>query len=121
MQRNRPGVVPGTAFRRSDHRLVRSLVSTLFAQLPRFGGDDGERNLGIDHSTIGRWVLRYAGELNERIRHELWHPNRSWRVDETYVRVAGRWTYLYRAIDSRVIRSTSCSRRTAMRLLPSTS
>src|SRR5579864_9212252 len=28
-------------------------------------------------------------------------PNRSWRVDETYVRVAGRWTYLYRAIDSR--------------------
>ena len=28
------------------------------------------------------------------------HPNRAWRVDETYVRVAGRWTYLYRAIDS---------------------
>ncbi len=27
-------------------------------------------------------------------------PNRSWRVDETYVRVAGRWTYLYRAVDS---------------------
>jgi transposase, IS6 family len=27
-------------------------------------------------------------------------PNRSWRVDETYIRVAGRWTYLYRAIDS---------------------
>ena len=39
--------------------------------------------------------------MNKRIRRELRHPNRSWRVDETYVRVAGRWTYLYRAIDSK--------------------
>jgi IS6 family transposase len=45
-------------------------------------------------------VLRYAPVLNERIRSEMRNPNRSWRVDETYVRVAGRWTYLYRAIDS---------------------
>jgi len=47
-----------------------------------------------------RWVLRYAPELNKRIRHELRNPNRSWRVDETYGRLAGRWTYLYRAVDS---------------------
>ena len=59
-----------------------------------------ERNLDVDHSTIARWVLRYAGELNKRIRRDFRRPNRSWRVDETYVRVAGRWTYLYRAIDS---------------------
>jgi transposase, IS6 family len=59
-----------------------------------------ERDLLLDHSTIARWVLRYAPELNKRIRHELRNPNRSWRVDETYVRVAGRWTYLYRAVDS---------------------
>ena len=59
-----------------------------------------ERGLRVDHSTIGRWVLRYAPELNKRIRRELRPPNRSWRVDETYVRVAGRWTYLYRAVDS---------------------
>ena len=59
-----------------------------------------ERGLAVDHSTIGRWVLRYAPELHKRIRRELRPPNRSWRVDETYIRVAGAWTYLYRAVDS---------------------
>src|SRR6204780_1758508 len=60
-----------------------------------------ERGLSLDHSTIARWVLRYAPILSQRIRCEMRRPNRSWRVDETYVRVAGRWTYLYRAVDSR--------------------
>jgi len=59
-----------------------------------------ERGLSLDHSTIARWVLRYAPILSQRIRCEMRRPNRSWRVDETYVRVAGRWTYLYRAVDS---------------------
>jgi transposase, IS6 family len=59
-----------------------------------------ERGLALDHSTIARWVLRYAPVLNERIRSEMRQPNRSWRCDETYIRVAGQWTYLYRAIDS---------------------
>lgn len=59
-----------------------------------------ERGLAVDHSTIARWVLKYAPILNDRIRSAMRHPNRSWRVDETYVRVAGKWTYLYRAIDS---------------------
>ena len=59
-----------------------------------------ERGLTVDHSTIARWVLRYAPVLNERIRSEMRQPNRSWRADETYVRVSGQWTYLYRAIDS---------------------
>ena len=43
-----------------------------------------ERGLCVDHSTVGRWVLRYAPELYKRIRRELRKPNRSWRVDETY-------------------------------------
>ncbi len=59
-----------------------------------------ERGLDVDHSTIARWVLYYSPILNRRIRREMRHPNRSWRVDETYVRVAGKWAYLYRAIDS---------------------
>ena len=59
-----------------------------------------ERGLDVDHSTIGRWVLRYAPELYKRIRRDTRTPNRSSRVDETYVRVAGCWTYLYRAVDS---------------------
>jgi IS6 family transposase len=59
-----------------------------------------ERNLSVDHVTIWRWVQRYAPELERRCRPELRITNRSWRVDETYCRVAGKWTYLYRAVDS---------------------
>jgi IS6 family transposase len=59
-----------------------------------------ERGLSIDHVTIWRWVQRYAPILNQRIRRELRRPNRSWRIDETYVKVAGNWAYLYRAVDS---------------------
>src|ERR1700722_3389621 len=59
-----------------------------------------ERGLAVDHSTIARWVLHYSPILSRRIRRDMWPPNRCWRLDETYVRVAGKWTYLYRAIDS---------------------
>src|SRR5438309_10859319 len=59
-----------------------------------------ERGLIVDHSTIARGVFAYAPVLNERMRRHLRSPNRSWRVDETYVRVGGMWTYLYRALDS---------------------
>lgn len=59
-----------------------------------------ERGLVVDHVTIWRWVQHYAPILHRRLRRELRHPNRSWRVDETYVKVAGNWAYLYRAVDS---------------------
>src|SRR3954471_18080142 len=59
-----------------------------------------ERNLTVDHITIWRWVQRYAPEMNHRCRPELRMTDRSWRCDETYLRVAGKWTYLYRAVDS---------------------
>lgn len=59
-----------------------------------------ERGLRVDHSNIGRWVLRYAPELHKRVSRELRPPNRSWRVDETCIGVGGAWTYLYRAVDS---------------------
>jgi transposase, IS6 family len=59
-----------------------------------------ERNLAVDHVTLWRWVQRYAPELDRRCRRELRMTSRPWRVDETYVRIAGRWTYLYRAVDS---------------------
>jgi IS6 family transposase len=59
-----------------------------------------ERSLDVDHTTVWRWVQRYGPELEQRMRQHLKAPNKSWRVDETYVRVKGRWCYLYRAIDS---------------------
>lgn len=59
-----------------------------------------ERGLSVDHTTVWRWVQRYAPELNRRVQPELKRTGTSWRVDETYVRIAGRWRYLYRAVDS---------------------
>jgi transposase, IS6 family len=59
-----------------------------------------ERGLEADHTTIWRWVQRYGPELEQRLRRQLKPTNKSWRVDETYIRVQGRWCYLYRAIDS---------------------
>jgi transposase, IS6 family len=56
-----------------------------------------ERGLSVDHTTIWRWVQHYGPELNRRVRPELKRTGTSWRVDETYVRVAGHWGYLYRA------------------------
>ena len=47
-----------------------------------------ERGLEADHTTIWRWVQRYGSELEARLRRHLKPTNKSWRVDETYVRVA---------------------------------
>ncbi len=60
-----------------------------------------ERGVDIAHTTIFRWIQAYAPELDRRLRPHLRLSSGSWRVDETYVRVKGRWTYLYRAVDSR--------------------
>ena len=54
----------------------------------------------VDHTTVFRWIQAYAPELEKRIRPHLRASNGSWRVDETFIRLKGRWTYLYRAVDS---------------------
>jgi transposase-like protein len=59
-----------------------------------------ERGLSVDHTTVWRWVQRYAPELNKRIRPHLRMSGTSYRLDETYVKVRKEWKYLYRAIDS---------------------
>lgn len=59
-----------------------------------------ERGVEVDHSTLNRWVLKYAPELDKRIRRYLKPTNDLWRVDETYIKVKGAWKYLYRAVDS---------------------
>jgi transposase-like protein len=59
-----------------------------------------ERNLSVDHTTIYRWVQKYAPELEKRIRPYLRLTNDSYRVDETYIKIKGKWYYLYHAVDS---------------------
>jgi putative transposase len=58
-----------------------------------------ERGITVDHSTINRWVLKYAPHLEHRFRRQKRPVGRSWRIDETYIKVRGEWRYLYRAVD----------------------
>jgi IS6 family transposase len=58
-----------------------------------------ERGITVDHVTVYRWVQRFTPELIEAARRCRHAPGDRWFVDETYVKVAGVWTYLYRAVD----------------------
>ena len=59
----------------------------------------GERGLAVDHTTIFRWVQKYAPEINKRIRPHIKLAGASYRIDETYITVSKQWKYLYRALD----------------------
>src|ERR1700730_10984157 len=59
-----------------------------------------ERGISVDHTTLFRWVQRYAPELEKRCRPHLKITTDSWRVDETSVKVKKAWMYLDRAGDS---------------------
>jgi transposase-like protein len=58
-----------------------------------------DRGVEVDHTTMYRWVQRFAPELEKRVRRHLQPCRGPWHVDETYVRVDGQWRYLYRAVD----------------------
>ena len=59
-----------------------------------------ERGVCVDHSTLYRWVICYAPKILDKLKW-YWKPRLgySWRVDETYIKVKGKWVYLYRALD----------------------
>jgi transposase, IS6 family len=60
-----------------------------------------DRGVAVDPTTLVRWIQADAPELDQRLRPHRRLTTGSWRVDETYLRVKGRWQYLYRAVDSR--------------------
>ncbi len=58
-----------------------------------------ERGVDVDHATLNRWVEKYANTIAEQARRWKTPTGRSWRMDETSVKVKGRWMYLYWAFD----------------------
>ena len=106
-------IQPQTTNRKSDHRSSFEILLAVGWYL-RFSLSYrdveellAERGLDADHVTVWRWVQRYAPEIQRRLRPRLRPTNDSWRVDETYIRVKGKWVYLYRAVDSPPVRRSS--------------
>src|ERR1700704_1589065 len=58
-----------------------------------------ERGIAFDHSTVHRWVIKLVPLFEKTFRRHKRPVGKSWRMDETYVKVKGQWKYLYRAVD----------------------
>jgi IS6 family transposase len=96
------------------HRFPRSIILTAvrwYCRFPLSYRDVrdllAERGVEVDAATVYRWVQKFGPEVSRRaFKHRSWR-GLSWHVDETYVRVNGRWCYLWRAVDQRGHSSTS--------------
>src|SRR5471032_2591114 len=58
-----------------------------------------ERGIAVDHSTVHRWVIKLVPLFEKVFRRHKRPVGKSWRMDETYIRIKGEWRYLYRAVD----------------------
>ena len=58
-----------------------------------------ERGVDVDHATLQRWVVKYTPMIEANFRKKKRTVGRSWRMDETYIKIKGQWYYLYRAVD----------------------
>src|SRR3954468_23156330 len=58
-----------------------------------------ERGLAVDHTTIWRWTQAYGPEVYKRLHGQVKRKSSTWHMDETFVRIAGKWMYLFRAVD----------------------
>ena len=68
-------------------------------ELSACGRTDGGAGVRLDHATIQRWVAKYSPQLEEAFHQRKRPVGRSWRMDETYIKIKGQWYYLYRAVD----------------------
>ena len=58
-----------------------------------------EHGIEVDHSTVHRWVIKLVPLLEKSFRQRKRPVGKSWRMDETSIKVRGQWKYLYRAVD----------------------
>ena len=76
---------------------MRALVSGIQIEFSGLGPNDG--GIALTHTTILRWIQRFVPEFEKRWSQYSRPVGRSWCCDETYIKVKGRWAYLYRAVD----------------------
>jgi transposase, IS6 family len=104
--RRRPGRVPPPQSGFAGFRFPPDVIMVAVRWYLRYGLSSrdveellAERGIEVDHVTVYRWVQRFTPLLIDAARPRRHVPGDRWFVDETYVKVAGRWVYLYRAID----------------------
>jgi IS6 family transposase len=97
---------PGSASVFAGFRFPREVISVAVRWYLRYGLSYrdveellAERGVTVDHVSIYRWVQRFAPEFIEAARPSRHAPGNRWFVDETYLKIAGKWAYLYRAVD----------------------
>jgi len=104
IRRTRPAPLPRSVF--AGFRFPSDVIVLAVRWYLRFGLSYrdveellAERGVEVDHVTVYRWVVRFAPLLAEAARPCRHAVGDCWQVDESYVKVAGRWRYVYRAID----------------------
>jgi transposase-like protein len=101
-----PVTAPGTTSAFAGFRFPREVISVVVRGYLRYGLSYreveellAERGVTVDHVTVYRWVQRFTPEFIEAARPCRHAPGDRRFVDETYLKVADKWTYVYRAVD----------------------
>src|SRR5438477_6611378 len=100
MQGNRPAIFRGRHF---EPEIIATCVRWYLRfslSLRNVEEMMAERGLMVDQTTVWRWCQKYAPMIYHRLRGKLKYTTTTWHMDETDVRTAGRWVYLFRAVDS---------------------
>ena len=96
MQGNRPAIFRGRHF---EPEIIATCVRWYLRfslSLRNVEEMMAERGLMVDHTTVWRWCQKYGPVIYHRLRGKLKYTTTTWHMDETYVRIAGRWVYLFR-------------------------
>src|ERR1051326_838871 len=94
-------IVLETEIRAAGDRDLRPPVPEILLEPSRPGRAHGGAGLIVDHTSIWRWVQAYGPEVNRRLYGIVKPKSSTWQMDETFVRIAGKWMYLFRAVDAR--------------------